>query len=332
MRRPLKKTVLGSILFAGALLAVAVTVEAQQPIKIPVIGYLSSAFPSGDLRFDEAFRQGLRDLGYTDGQNIIIEYRYAEGKLDRLPDLAANLVRLKVDLIVTPNTPTALAAQQATKTIPVVFAGVADPIGLGLVTSLAHPGGNITGTSTINAELGSKRLEFLKEVVPKASRVANLYNPADPSNVVSLKELQGSAPALGLSLRPFGVRDSEEINHAISTISRKVADALYVHAGTLTLTHRRQIVGLVNKTRLPAMYGASGFVEAGGLMSYATDFAERFRRAATYVDKILKGTKPADLPVEQPKKFELVINLKTAKQIGLTIPPNVLARADRVIR
>jgi putative tryptophan/tyrosine transport system substrate-binding protein len=311
--------------------AVSGRAEAQQPKKVPTIGFLAAGSLS-DQPYVDAFCQGLSDLGYIEGKNIAIEWRYAEGNVERAPDLASDLVRLKVAVLVAGTTPAALAAQKATRTIPIVFAVVADPIGTGLVDSLARPGGNVTGTTTINAELAPKRLELLKEVVPKVSRVAILYNPADASNVVSLKEQQDSASALGLTLRPFGVRDPGEFDHAFSMMTRKVADALDVHSGTLTLTHQRQIVDLATKTRLPAMYGASGFVEAGGLISYAANFAERFHRAATYVDKILKGAKPADLPVEQPTKFEFVINLKAAKQIGLTIPPSVLYRADKIIK
>ena len=314
------------------LLVLSGPTEAEQKKQMPEIGYLSSVTPSGNLAYDEAFRHGLRDLGYIEGRNVTIEYRYAEGKLDRLPELAAQLVHLKVDLIVAPYTPTAVTAQEATKTIPVVFAIVADPLGVGLVASLAHPGANLTGTTTLNAELASKRLEILKEIVPKISRVAVLYNPTDQSNVVSLKEQQRLAAALGLTVQPFGVSGPKDFDHVFSMLSGRVTDAIYVQAGSLTLTHRSQIVDLVVKTRLPAMYGESGFVEAGGLISYAANFAERFYRVATYVDKILRGANPADLPVEQPTKFELIINLKTAKQIGLTIPPNVLARADRVVK
>jgi putative ABC transport system substrate-binding protein len=311
-------------------LALPLAAEAQQAGKVPRIGFLFFGSP-GPSRELDAFRQGLRELGYTEGQNIVIEVRFASGRVERLPELAAELVRLKLDVIVTPGTPASLVAKQATGTIPIVFAGVADAVGAGLVANLARPGGNITGLTSISAELGGKRLELLKEVAPKASRVAVLYNPADRSNVLVLKELQESAPALRLTLQPLGVRGPGEFEGAFVAMSRKRAHALFGAAGILTTEHRKALVDLAAKRRIPAMWGERQFVEAGGLMSYAVDFYDQVRGAAVYVDKILKGAKPGDLPVEQPTKFELVINLKTGKALGLTIPPSLLRRADEVI-
>jgi putative ABC transport system substrate-binding protein len=312
-------------------LGLPVAAEAQQGGNVPRIGFLFYGSPGPSPELD-AFRQGLRELGCIEGQNIAIEVRFASGRVERLPELAAELVRLKLDVIVTPGTPASVAAKQATSTIPIVFAGVADAVGAGLVANFARPGGNITGLTGISAELGGKRLELLKEVAPKASRVAVLYNPADRSNVLVLKELQESAPALRLTLQPLGVRGPGEFEGAFVAMSRKRAHALFGAAGILTTEHRKAIVDLAAKSRIPAMWGERQFVVAGGLMSYAVNFYDQVRRAATYVDKILKGAKPADLPVEQPTKFELVINLKTAKALGLTIPQSLLQRADEVIQ
>jgi putative ABC transport system substrate-binding protein len=312
-------------------LALPLTAEAQQAGKVPRIGFLFFGSP-GPSRELDVFRQGLRELGYTEGQNIVIEVRFANGRVERLPELAAELVRLKPDVIVTPGTPASVAAKQATSTIPIVFAGVADAVGAGLVADFARPGGNITGLTSISAELGGKRLELLKEVAPKASRVAVLFNPADRSNVLVLKELQESAPALRLTLQPLGVRGPGEFEGAFVAMSRKRAHALFGAAGILTTEHRKAVVDLAAKSRIPAMWGERQFVEAGGLMSYAVNFYDQVRRAATYVDKILKGAKPGDLPVEQPTKFELVINFKTAKALGLTVPQSLLLRADEVIQ
>ena len=313
------------------MLALPVAAAAQQAGKVPRIGFLFYGSPGPSPELD-AFRQGLRELGYIEGQNITIEYRFAGGRLGQLPELAAELVRLKLDVIVTPGTPASVAAKQATSTIPIVFAGVADAVGAGLVADFARPGGNITGLTSISAELGGKRLELLKAVAPKASRVAVLYNPADRSNVLVLKELQESAPALRLTLQPLGVRGPGEFEGAFVAMSRKRAHALFGAAGILTTEHRKAVVDLAAKSRIPAMWGERQFVEAGGLMSYAVNFYDQVRRAATHVDKILKGAKPGDLPVEQPTKFELVINLKTAKALGLTIPQSLLLRADEVIQ
>jgi len=312
-------------------LALPFAAEAQQAGKVPRIGFLFYGSPGPSPEID-AFRLGLSELGYVEGQNITIEYRFASGRVERLPELAAELVRLKPDVIVTPGTPASVAAKQATSAIPIVFAGVADAVGSGLVVNFARPGGNITGLTGISAELGGKRLELLKEVAPKASRVAVLYNPADRSNVLVLKELQESAPALRLTLQPLGVRGLGEFEGAFVAMSRKRAHALFGAAGILTTEHRKAIVDLAAKRRIPAMWGERQFVEAGGLMSYAVNFYDQVRRAATYVDKILKGAKPVDLPVEQPTKFELVINLKTAKALGLTIPQSLVGRADEVIQ
>ena len=316
---------------AMALLAAPPAAEAQQAGKVYRIGFLffGSLGPSREL---DTFRQGLRELGYIEGQNIVIEYRFASGRAERLPELAAELARLKPDVLVTPGTPASLGAKQATTTIPIVFAGVADAVGAGLIANLARPGGNITGLTSISAELGGKRLELLKEVAPKASRVAVLYNPADPSNVLVLKELQKSAPALGLTLQPLEVRGPGGFEGAFVAMTRQRAHALFGAAGILTTEHRKALVDLAAKRRIPAIWGERQFVDAGGLMSYAVDFYDQVRGAASYVDKILKGAKPGDLPVEQPTKYELVINLNTARTLGLTIPQSVLVRADQVIR
>ncbi len=319
------------ITLALSILIVTLAAEAQQAGKVPRIGFLfgGSSGPSPEL---DAFRQGLRELGYIEGQNITIEYRFASGRVERLPELAAELVRLKLDVIVAPNTPPAMAAKQATSTIPIVFAGVADALGAGLVANFARPGGNITGFTSISAELGGKRLELLKEVAPKASRVAVLYNPADRSNVLVLKELQEAAPALGLTVHPLEVRGPGDFEGAFAAMTRERTNALFGAAGVLTFEHRRALVDLAAKSRIPVMWGHRQFVEAGGLMSYAVNFYDQVRRAATYVDKILKGAKPGDLPVQQPTRFELVINLKAAKTLGLTIPQSLLFRADEVVR
>jgi putative ABC transport system substrate-binding protein len=332
MRRPLRKTALGSILFAGALLALAVTVEAQQPKKVPRIGWLIGGTPSAQLTRVEAFRQGLRELGYIEGQNITIEYRYAEGKLDRVPALAAELVGLKVDIIVTSGPQVTRPAKKATATIPIVMAFDSDPVGNGFVASLARPGGNITGLSALSPELSGKQLELLKEIVPKLSRVAVLGNSNEPANPKTLREIELVAGAFGVQLQHLDVLGPKDIETAFRAATKGRADALLALASPVLSDHRAQIADLSLKSRLPAIYYRPEFVEAGGLMSYATSFTDLSRRAATYVDKILKGAKPADLPVEQPTKFELVINLKAAKQIGLTIPQKVLARADKVIK
>ncbi len=313
-----------------AFLSVGASADAQQTKRIPRIGILRLGSPP-DL-FIEAFRQGLRDLGYVEGKNILIEYRYAEGKADRLPNLAAELVRIKSDVIVTADTPPIRAARNATREIPIVMAVVADPVAAGLVASLARPGGNITGLSTLAPELDGKRLELLKETLPKVTRVAWVWDPGNPALTIRLKEMQAAAQALRLKLQALEVRNPEELESGFEAAIRERAGALLVPA-VMAGTYQRQITDFTQKKRLPLIYDTKEFVEqAGGLMSYGPSFSDLWRRAATYVDKILKGTKPADLPVEQPMKFEFVVNLKTAKQIGLTIPPNVLVRANRVIR
>ena len=315
---------------AGSLLAVPLAAKAQQVGKVPRIGFLFSG-DSGPAREVDTFRQGLRDLGYVEGQNIAIEYRFAGGQVERLPELAAELVRLKLDVIVAPYTPPALAAKRTTSTIPIVFAVVADAVGAGLIANFARPGRNITGLTSSSAELGGKRLELLKQVVPKASRVAVLYNPADRSNVLVLKQLQESAPTLALTLQPLEVREPREFEGAFLAMTRERAHAMFGTPGVLTFEHTKVLVNLAAKRRIPAMRGHRQFVDAGGLMSYAVNSYDQIRQTAVYVDKILKGAKPADLPVEQPTKFELVINTKTAKALGLTLPPSLLQRADQVI-
>jgi putative tryptophan/tyrosine transport system substrate-binding protein len=327
----MKKAGVLSILFVMVLLALAVTVEAQQPTKVPRIGYLVASNPSPASARIEAFRQGLRDLGYIEGQNLIIEYRYAEGKLDRLPELAAELVRLKVDAIFVQSTSAVQAAKKATTTVPIVSVS-GDPVGLGLVASLARPGGNVTGLANLTSELAGKRLELLKEVVPSVSRVAVLWNPVASSSALRMRETEAAAPSLGIKLQPVEVREANDFERAFSALKRERADALFPLRSPFISNHVKRIVELAAKNRVPGMYDASEFPEAGGLMSYGTMLPDLDRRAAVYVDKILKGAKPVDLPVEQPTKFELIINLKTAKQIGLTIPQSMLYRADKVIK
>ena len=301
--------------------------SAQQPTQIPRIGYLSG----GGTRID-AFRQGLRELGYVEGKNIIIEWRSAEGKLDHLPALAAELVRLKVDVIVTGGGRATRTAKEATNTIPIVMAQVPDPVGDGFVASLARPGGNITGLSALGPELSGKRLELLKETIPKLSRVAVLGTSTTPGNAQQLREVELAAEALKVKLQFLDVLDPKDIETAFRVASKGHAEGVLVLSASVFVSARTQVLDLAQKSRLPAIYYRPEFVEAGGLMSYGVNDTDLYRRAATYVDKILKGTKPADLPVEQPTKFEFIINLKAAKQIGLTIPPNVLARADKVIK
>jgi putative tryptophan/tyrosine transport system substrate-binding protein len=309
-----------------------ISAEAQQPTKLPRLGFLATVSPSIVSDRVEAFRQGLRELGYVEGKNIIIEYRWAELQPDRLPGLAAELVHLKVDVIVTAGPVSTRAAKGATSTIPVVMAQVNDPVGNGFVTSLARPGGNITGLSTLAPEISGKQLELLKEIVPRLSRVAVLGTSTQPGTAQSLKETELAAGALGVKLQYLDLQDPMDIETAFQAATKGRTEGVLVLGGPVLNSRRTQIADLAAKNRLPAVYGQPEFMNAGGLMSYSASITDSYRRAATYVDKILKGAKPADLPVEQPTKFELVINLKTAKQIGLTIPPNVLARADRVIR
>jgi putative tryptophan/tyrosine transport system substrate-binding protein len=331
----MKKADLLSILIAVTLLAVAVIAEAQQPKKVPTIGYLSPRDSASESARSEAIRLALRELGYIEGQNIAIEYRYAEAKLDRLPALAGELARLKVDIIVvTGGDPDIRAAKNATKTIPIVMVGAGtDPVEAGFIDSLARPGGNVTGLTNLAPELAGKRLELLKEAAPQLARVAALYDPALPSNVLQVKEvLPVAARALKLTIQPWEIRGTDDFERVFAATKKERPDGLYVSGGPLMNTNQKRIADFALKSRLPSVYQTREAVDAGGLMSYGADESEIYRRVAYYVDKILKGAKPADLPVEQPTKFELVINLKTAKQIGVTIPPNVLARADRVIK
>ena len=315
-----------------ALLAAALAAAGQQPAKIARIGRLSPSSAAGDAPDLTGLRQGLHDLGWVEGQNVAIEARFAEGKVDRLPDLAAELVRLKVDVLVPGSTPGALAAKKATATIPIVMVMSGDPVASGLIASLARPGGNVTGVSFLGQELNEKRLELLKEAVPGATRVAVLVDPAYPNIGSTLKGMEGAARALGVQLRVLKVHDPSEFEKAFAAMSKERARALIVLPDILLWTHRRRIVELAAKSRLPAMYGFREYVDAGGLMFYGALLSDMYRRAATFVDKILKGAKPADLPVEQATRFELVVNLKTAKALGLTIPPSVLIHADQVIQ
>jgi putative ABC transport system substrate-binding protein len=323
-----------SLLIAVALVAFAVIAEAQQAKKVHRIGYLSNTDSATESARSEGIRLALRDLGYIEGQNIAIEYRYSEGKRERAPELAAGLVRLKVDIIVIAGgNRVILAAKNATKTIPIVMTGGGtDPVEAGYVESLARPGGNLTGLTTLVGELGGKRLELLKEAVPKLVRVAVLYDPASPNNVLELKEVQTAAGALKLTIQPWEVRAADDFEKVFAALNKQRPDGLYLFGSTLMRANEKRTIGFGLKNRLPSVYNYREAVDAGGLMSYGADQAESYRRVAYYVDRILKGAKPADLPVEQPTKFELVINLKTAKQIGLTIPPEVLARANRLIK
>ena len=318
----------------AALLALCYSASAQQPKKVHRIGYLAPGNPTSESADSEGIRLALRERGYIEGQNIAFEYRYAEGRPNRFPELAAELVRLKVDVIVVAggNNP-ALATKHATKTIPIVMAGGSDPVKAGLVESLARPGGNVTGLTNLSRELGGKRLELLKEAVTKVVRVAVLYDRANPNNVREAKELLPvAARPLGLTIQPWGVRDAGDFGKVFAAQNKERPDGLYVIGSALMRNSVNPIAGLALKSRLPSTYNNREFVDAGGLMYYGTDLADSYRRVAYYVDKILKGAKPADLPVEQPTKFELVINLKTAKQIGVTIPQSMLYRAEKVIK
>jgi putative tryptophan/tyrosine transport system substrate-binding protein len=314
------------------ILILAFPAVAQQAAKIPRIGFLSATTPATISARTDAFRQGLRELGYTEGKNIVLELRYAEGKIDRLPALASELVRLKVEAIVTAGPTVTRPVKEATSTIPIVMTFDDDPVGSGFAASLARPGGNITGLSTLNPEIAGKQLELLKQVVPKLSRVAILGPSTRPGTAQALKEIAVVSESLAVKHLHFDVQDANDIETAFRNASGSRAEAILVLQGPVINSMRARIVELAAKSRLPGMYYSTEFVENGGLISYATSITDLSRRAAIYVDKILKGAKPADLPVEQPTKFELAINLKTAKQIGLTIPANVLARADRVIR
>ena len=319
-------------LIVVATVAQGVSAEAQQPTKVARVGYLSGASLSAIRERIEALRQGLRELGYVEGKNIVIEYRWAEGKPDRLPDLAAELVRLKVDIIVSAGPAVTPHFKEATKTIPIVMAQDNDPVGNGFVASLARPGGNITGLATLARELSGKQQELLKEIIPKLSRVAVLGSSIEPGNSQTLKEIELAAEALKVKIQYLDIHGREDIEPAFQAARKGRAGAALVLVSTIFNSNRRQVVELAVKSQLPAVFYSAEYVELGGLMAYGPSYTDLYRRVATYVDKILKGVKPAELPVEQPTKFELVINLKTAKQIGLTIPPNVLARADKVIK
>jgi putative ABC transport system substrate-binding protein len=314
------------------LLALCSSAQAQQPEKVPRIGFLITSSPSVIAPRIDAFRQGLRELGYVEGKNIVIERRHAEGKFDHLPALAAELVRLNVDVIVTSGPTATRPAKGATSTIPIVMTFDDDPVGSGFVASLARPGGNITGLSTLSPEISGKQLELLKEIVPRLGRVVVIGTSTRQGTAQALKEMELAAVAFGVKLQYLDIENPKDIESAFQAASKGRADAVLVLQSPVSNSQRVQIADLALKSRLPATYPRREFVEDGGLMSYGVSISDLDRRAATYVDKILKGAKPADLPVEQPKKFELIINLKAAKQIDLTIPPNVLARADKVIR
>jgi len=321
MKRRVFLTVLAGIA------ALPLVARAQQSGKIWRIGFIAHRYE----KFYDPLFQGLRELGYTEGQNLIVERRYAEGHAERFQDFAAEMVRLKVDEFIVVTTPAAFAVRNATTTIPIIHLAAIDPVGTGLIASLAHPGGNITGLAVLNAETSAKRLELLREVVPALSRGAVLWNAANPANALAWKETEGAGRALGVALQSVEVRDSKDFEGAFAAIAEQHADILLVLQDALTLDYRKEIIGFTLKERLPSMFVGKEFVEEGGLMSYGDRLPERYRRAAEIVDRILKGTKPADIPVEQPTTFELVVNLKTAKAIGLALPPTFLARADQVI-
>ena len=316
---------------AVTVLSAPLSGEAQPPAKVPRIGFLSASSPSTERPRIEAFQQGLRKLGYIERQNIVLEYRWAEGKFDRLAALATELVRLRVAVMVAGGELAIRAAKNATSTIPIVMAIIGDPTAGGLVVGLARPGGSVTGLSAVSPELSGKALGLLKEAFPQVSRVAILWNPANPAKVLDFKEAQAAAQALGIQLQSLEVRQPDDFDRAFGAATRERAEALSVRSESVALFNRKRIVEFAAKRRLPAIYELSEFVDAGGLMSYGPQPLDLYRRAAYFVDKILKGAKPADLPIEQPTKFELVINLKTAKAIGLTIPQSILIRADRII-
>jgi putative ABC transport system substrate-binding protein len=318
--------------FCSMLLTLPFPAWAQQSGKIPRIGFLGNSTAALEENLVGPFREGLRDLGYFEGKNILVEYRWAEGKYERFPALIGELVAQKVDIIVTAGTPASLAVKKAAPSIPLVMIAVGDPIGTGLIASLAQPGGNITGLSSMAVDLEGKRLELLREVIPKLSHVAVFWNPASPFQVNSEKEVQAAARAFKMKVLSLGVQAPEQFDNAFATIRKERPRALLILADRLYLHNRARIMEFATKQRLPGVYAYVELVEAGGLMSYGPSYADMHRRAATFVDKILKGRKPSDLPVEQPMKFDFVINLKAAKQIGVTVPPNVLVRAGRVIR
>jgi ABC-type uncharacterized transport system substrate-binding protein len=325
-----RRTFLGTLV--GGLLAVPIAAWAQQTGRVYRIVYLGNSSPTLEAGLVDAFRQGLRNLNYVEGQNIVIEYRWAAGRNDRFPALVAEAVRLKADVILTSGTPATLAAKEGTRTIPIVIAAMGDPIGAGVVPSLARPGGNITGLASMSPEIDGKRLELLKELVPGVSRIAVLWNPTNPNNAARINHIQAAAKTLRLTLEPLvGARDSQDLDKGFAAIVAGRANALVVESDRALLAHQVQIVDFATRRRLPALYAYPEFVQAGGLVSYAPSYTAMFRRAAKYVDKILTGAKPGDLPVEQPTEFELVLNLKTAKALGLTIPQSLLLRADQVI-
>jgi putative tryptophan/tyrosine transport system substrate-binding protein len=320
------------VVLCAMLFALCSVAEAQQPKKVPHVGYLTVSSLSSNASRNEAFRQGMRELGYVEGKNIVIEWRSGDGKVERKSELVAELVRLRVDVIVTSGPTMTRAAQQATATIPIVMAFDPDPVGNGFIASLARPGRNITGLSSVSPELSGKQLELLKEIVPQLSRVAVLGTSAEPGNAQTLREIELAAEAFAVKLQYLEIADSRAIGPAFRAANKEHAGAMLVLQTPFFNPKRKQIAELALQNRLPAIYPQSEWVDDGGLMSYGVSFDALYQRAATYVDKILKGTKPADIPVEQPTKFEFLINLKAAKQIGLTIPPDVLARADKVIR
>ena len=320
-------------LITAILFALTHHAEAQEPAKVPRIGFLHLGSSSSNSNRLEAFRQGLRDRGYVKGQNILVDYRYADGKVERFSNLAAELVRSKVDIIVASGNAGARAAKNATKTIPIVMVGVGlDPVEGGFVDSYAHPGGNMTGFTNLGVGTAGKRLEIFTEIVPKIARIAVPYDPTNRGNVLHVKELVTAAGSLGLKAQFLEVRSADDFENVFGTLAKQRPDGIYCPGGPLMRANEERVAALALKSRLPSIYDSREAVEVGGLVSYAADSVDLFRQAATHVDKILKGAKPGDIPVEQPTKFELVINLKTAKQIGLTIPPNVLVRADRVIK
>jgi len=340
MKKKITGLTLSALLFAISfqgtfLFALGVPAEAQQAKKVPRIGYLSLTSPSISSPYRDAFQQGLRGLGYVEGKNIVVEYRFAEGKLDRIPDLTRELVGLKVDAIVVVSSSSARAAKKVTTTVPIVMTSSGNPFGGGLIASLARPGGNVTGLTNLVSDLGTKRLELLKQVFPGLTRVAVLAGPLRPGlERTELKGMQAAAPSIKLQLHIMEIRTADDFEKAFEDAAKTNVGALVVTRDPTALfsAHEKRIVELATKNRLPAMYPRIGYIKAGGLMYYAEDELENYRRAATYVDKILKGAKPADLPVEQPTKFEFIINLRAAKQIDLTFPPNVLALADKVIK
>ena len=317
---------------ATLFLTTATLAQAQQTKKIPRIGLLSGQRPSPMPPVIEAFRQGLRELGYVEGKNLLIEYRWAEGKDDRYAPLAAELVSLGVDVIVTQGTVATIAAKQATSTIPIIVGAAGDLVGEGLVASLARPGGNVTGFTNIDPDLSAKRLQLLKEALPKVSRVAVLYHGGPGGDQEELSETQTAAKKLGVQIQPLHILEPEQFQRAYAAMTKERAQALIIFAGSFTTSHRRTLLDLAAKIRIPTISGSPIWAEAGALISYGHNRLDQWRRAAGYVDKVLKGTKPAELPVQQPMKFELVVNLKTAKEIGVTIEPNLLARANKVIR